>query len=141
VENLKRDDQSVTAEVVGSNVYEVEIRHDSRYLRGWCSCPYFADRSAGCKHLWATAVLAVEHGWLTNLPGSLDVVMDFAGGEELEFGVFDDDEVEVTTPAPWIPGAPLDVEAPDWQRALAAVTYTAGDLPSPADEDSQLLYV
>jgi superfamily II DNA or RNA helicase len=137
VEGLHHDDQSVTAEVVGTNIYEVEIRHDSRHLRVWCSCAYFADRSAGCKHLWATAVLAVEHGWLTNLPGNLAVVMDFAGGEDLAFGVFDDETPEKE----WRPGTALSVEAPDWQRALAAVTLTANELPPATEADSQLIYV
>ena len=38
----------MTAEVHGSEVYDVEIRTDGRHLRVWCSCPYFADRASGC---------------------------------------------------------------------------------------------
>jgi superfamily II DNA or RNA helicase len=137
VEALDHQDRSVTAEVVGSDVYDVEIRHDSRHLRVWCSCPYFADRAAGCKHLWATAVLAVEHGWLTKLPPHLAVVMDFAGGEDYAFGVLDEDELD-TRPLPAPP--PVSVEAPDWQRALAAVTLRSEQL-TPAHTDSHLIYV
>jgi uncharacterized Zn finger protein len=49
VEALRHEDRSVAADVVGTDdVYDVEIRHDSRHLRVWCSCPYFADRSSGC---------------------------------------------------------------------------------------------
>jgi uncharacterized Zn finger protein len=104
VEDLHHHEHSVTAAVVGSDVYDVEIRHDGRHLRVWCSCPYFADRSAGCKHLWATAVLALEHGWLTNLPANIDVIMDFAGGEDYEFGVLDENDIEpYVRPFPVVP--------------------------------------
>jgi superfamily II DNA or RNA helicase len=136
VESLHHDDQSVTANVVGSEVYEVEIRREGPQLRVWCSCPYFADRSAGCKHLWATAVLAVEHGWLTNLPAKLDVVMDFAGGEDYDFGMLDEDEfADIDLPPP------VAVDAPDWQRALAAVTWGADQQDTSPTADTQLLYV
>ena len=137
VEGLHHDDQSVTAVVVGTELYDVEIRHAGRQLRVWCSCPYFADRATGCKHLWATAVLAVEHGWLTNLPPNLDVVMDFAGGEDYEFG-FIDEGVPAEAQLP----PPIPVDAPDWQRALAAVTRTADVVDgAPIVSDTQLIYV
>jgi superfamily II DNA or RNA helicase len=137
VEGLSHHDQSVTAAVVGDEVYDVEIRFTGRQLRVWCSCPYFADRSTGCKHLWATAVLALEQGWLTNLPPDIDVVMDFAGGEDYAFGVLDDDEVEpYARPLPAVP-----LEAPDWQRALAAVTVGSDRLAPSGAPDAQLLYV
>jgi superfamily II DNA or RNA helicase len=139
VEHLHHDHNSVTADVVGDDVYDVEIRHEGRQLRVWCSCPYFADRSAGCKHLWATAVLAVENGWLTNLPPNLDVIMDFAGGEDYAFSTYDD-EHEVVTPRKLLP--PVQVDSPEWQRALAAVTPAVNDeLASPTTAPSHLLYV
>ena len=137
VEGLSHHDQSVTAAVVGAEVYDVEIRYTARQLRVWCSCPYFADRSTGCKHLWATAVLALEQGWLTNLPPDIDVVMDFAGGEDYPFGVLDDNEIEPNIRA--LPAVP--VEAPDWQRALAAVTLRSDRLAPSGAPDTQLLYV
>ena len=140
VEALHHEDRSVTADVVGTdNVYDVELRHDSSHLRVWCSCPYFADRSTGCKHLWATAVLAVEHGWFTNLPPTLDVVMDFAGGEDYVFGVVDEDDQTDIRSAVKAPARPVAVDAPDWQRALAAVTFRSDDLAPTTTGDSQLL--
>jgi superfamily II DNA or RNA helicase len=127
----------VTAAVVGAEVYDVEIRSTGRQLRVWCSCPYFADRSTGCKHLWATAVLALEQGWLTNLPPDIAVVMDFAGGEDYAFGVLDEDEIEAyARPLPAVP-----LEAPDWQRALAAVTLRSDRLAPTGAPDAQLIYV
>jgi superfamily II DNA or RNA helicase len=136
VEGLHHDDQSVTAEVVGTEVYDVEIRREGPQLRVWCSCPYFADRSSGCKHLWATAVLAVEHGWLTNLPAHLDVVMDFAGGEDYDFGYID----EGVLADAFVP-APVPIDAPDWQRALAAVAMVPGESSPTPIADAQLIYV
>jgi superfamily II DNA or RNA helicase len=137
VEGLSHHDDSVTAAVVGAEVYDVEIRYTGGQLRVWCSCPYFADRSTGCKHLWATAVLALEQGWLTNLPANIDVVMDFAGGEDYEFGVLDAGD--------WEPAirslTPVPLQAPDWQRALAAVTLKSDRLTPSAIGDSQLHYV
>ena len=138
VEGLRHDDHSVTAAVVGDDIYDVEIRHDTRHLRVWCSCPYFADRSTGCKHLWATAVLALEHGWLTNLPANLDVVMDFAGGEDYAFGVLDEHERSEPPGRAW---QGLTVESPDWQRALAAVALKSDELVPATASDAQLIYV
>src|SRR5688572_27956868 len=119
VHALAGDRQGVTAEVHGSEVYDVEIRTDGRHLRVWCSCPYFADRASGCKHLWATAVLANENGWLTNLPGGMSVLMDFADADDLAFGVLDESETTGRYPAAVSDGRP--VPAPDWAVALAAV--------------------
>lgn len=142
VHALHHDDHSVTAEVHGGAVYDVELRRERDQLRVWCSCPYFADRSSGCKHLWAAAVLASENGWLTNLPDHLDVVMDFAGGEEIEFGVLDEGEV-----APYLPAGVDAASAgaltppPEWALALAAVTPGPETAPLEAAADSNLVYV
>ena len=135
VHALAGDAHSVSAEVHGTDVYDVEIRTDGPQLRVWCSCPYFADRSSGCKHLWATAVLATENGWLTNLPADVDVVMDFAGGEDLTFGVLGEDEI-----APEITGDQSG-PPPEWALALAAVAPPLQDLAAPSTAWSQLLYV
>ena len=133
VHMLAGNDANVTAEVEGGDVYDVEIRHVGDTLRVWCSCPYFADRATGCKHLWATAVLAVEREWLTRLPGNLRVLMDFADAEDLAFGVLDESERTAASATPSRP--------PDWAIALAAVTPTAPEGPSADASDSELIYV
>jgi len=139
VHALAHDAHSVTAEVHGSAVYDVEIRTDSHHLRVWCSCPYFADRSSGCKHLWATAVLATENGWLTTIPAPIRVVMDFAGGEDFEFGILD--EIEAEPPYGLLaPPADTAAAAPEWAVALAAVTPSADEL-TPAVSSAHLVYV
>lgn len=101
VHALEGDESRAAADVHGGEIYDVEIRLEGRTLRVWCSCPYFADRSSGCKHLWATAVLANENGWLTHLPAGLRVLMDFADADHLPFGVLDEDESAM--PAPFGP--------------------------------------
>jgi superfamily II DNA or RNA helicase len=140
VHALTHDAQSVTAEVHGSAVYDVEIRTDSHHLRVWCSCPYFADRSSGCKHLWATAVLATENGWLTTIPAPIRVVMDFAGGEELEFGLVDDEAEHDELANYALLSASAHATTPEWAVALAAVTPAREEL-TPDGSGSKLLYV
>jgi superfamily II DNA or RNA helicase len=136
VHRLTGDSNSVSAEVEGQEIYDVEIRLDGQNLRVWCSCPYFADRATGCKHLWATAVLAVENGWLTSLRGGVsDVIMDFAGGEDFEFGVLDESDWSLRRPPQRTP------QPPDWAVALAAVTPSAEDLDSTSRAASQLVYL
>ena len=138
---LGGDDRNVTADVQGADLYDVEIRQVGDTLRVWCSCPYFADRATGCKHLWATAVLATERGWLTRLPGDLRVVMDFADAEDIAFGVLGEHErLGVPVPTPYTsPPKPVATRPPEWAMALAAVTPSEG--PAPDAADSQLLYV
>jgi superfamily II DNA or RNA helicase len=126
-------EKSIAAEVEGGDVYDVEIRHVGDTLRVWCSCPYFADRATGCKHLWATAVLAVERDWLTRLPGDLRVLMDFADAEDLPFGVLDEPERMATSSVP--------LRRPDWAITLAAVTPTVADGSAADASDSELIYV
>jgi superfamily II DNA or RNA helicase len=139
VRALTGDASSVTAEVHGSEVYDVEIRTVGDTLRVWCSCPYFADRSSGCKHLWATAVLAHENGWLTELPPNPRVLMDFADAEDIPFGVLDHEEQDHGNVA-----SPIEAEGtpPEWAVALAAVAPPAvPDVAPPLTSGSQLRYV
>ena len=139
VRALIGDASSVTAEVHGSEVYDVEIRTVGDTLRVWCSCPYFADRSSGCKHLWATAVLAHENGWLTNLPPNPRVLMDFADAEDIPFGVLDEDELadDALSLASTPEGPP-----PEWAVALAAIASPAiPEIASPLTSGSELRYV
>jgi superfamily II DNA or RNA helicase len=138
VRPIEGNAQGVVAEVHGSEVYGVRILVDRGDLRVWCSCPYFADRGSGCKHLWATAVVAHEKEWLTNLATGLRVVIDVGDDEDYELAVPDrpDATMEAATglanrrPAP----------PPDWAMALAAVT-PMHDGPGSAWSGSQLIYV
>jgi hypothetical protein len=64
--------------------------------------------------------------------------MDFAGGEDFEFGVLAGDEIDALPPPP----APQPrVDAPDWQRALAAVTLKSELQIAAASTGAHLTYV
>lgn len=58
-----RDDQSVTATVLGTRRYEVVLKDDSRELSYECTCPMMGREGHFCKH--CVAVAGVVAGWLT----------------------------------------------------------------------------
>ncbi len=75
----------VTAEVRGSEDYDVNLRLANQRLVVSCTCPYFFDRGAACKHLWAVALVADGRGWLRDLPKDIEVIVDLDGE------IFDDE--------------------------------------------------
>ena len=110
----------VTAEVRGSEDYDVNIRLAADELLVSCTCPYFFDRGAVCKHLWAVALAAAGRGWLSNLPNTLPVIIDLDGE------VFDDDLMDEFPSIPISVGRPSSRSAtarrPDaWEAVLASV--------------------
>jgi superfamily II DNA or RNA helicase len=145
---LGGDAHSIEAEVQGTDLYDVNIRVDGNQLRVWCSCPYFSDQGSGCKHLWATAVVAGENGWLADIPAGARVVMDFEDGDEYELG-----------PARAGPSTRIrslragretyeflepprrTAPPPEWATALSVVTHDDGLAAPVGWEESQLLYV
>ncbi len=78
IRNMAGDAAGVWASVRGTTTYEVELSLERYTLVIFCSCPYFADHLAVCKHLWATAVVAAQKGWLTDLPNATRVAADQA---------------------------------------------------------------
>ena len=121
--------EAVVGEVYGSAPYSTRIRVDAAQLRVWCSCPYFSDQGQICKHLWATALVADERGWLRLLPDHLRVVMDFDDFEG---------RYEFLQPVRRTP------QRPEWMKALSVVTTEEAldtlELPD-VDGESQYLYV
>ena len=54
VRDITPSERGVTATVRGTFDYTVAIEHESGGgFIGSCECPYFADRGAVCKHIWA----------------------------------------------------------------------------------------
>ena len=139
VEVLEGSAQSVSADVPGTEVYEVGIRVHGGNLRVFCTCPYFDDRGSACKHLWATAVIATESGWLVDLPDGLRVVMDFDDLEDHQLVIPERGGVETRHPRPSPP--PQPEKPPEWAVALAAVRPPAHGHTSPVWAGSQLLYI
>ena len=104
----------VTAEVRGSEDYDVNIRLAADELLVSCTCPYFFDRGAVCKHLWAVALAATGRGWLSNLPNTLPVIIDLDGE------VFDDDLMDK------FPSIPISVGRPSSRSATARCLGSRG---------------
>ncbi len=131
----------VTAEVRGSEDYDVNLRLGAGELLVSCTCPYFFDRGAVCKHLWAVALAATGRGWLLDLPEGLQVIVDLDGeifDEELPAAMatavrLDPRYAQVPRPAPPRPEA--------WEGVLASV-IPAPHLPATAVlPGAELLYI
>ncbi|MEO8680484.1 MAG: DEAD/DEAH box helicase [Vicinamibacterales bacterium] len=128
VRNILGGISGVTAEVRGSHDYEVNLRLADDGLLVSCTCPYFVDRGAVCKHLWAVAVAASSRGWLTDLPGDLPVIGDIDGE------IFDEGPtMPVPRPAPRRPEA--------WEVVLAGVMPAPRPPATAILPGAELLYI
>ena len=54
VKILFADHEFVSAQVSGSQDYEVDLERDRDELIVSCDCPYFEENLEVCKHVWAT---------------------------------------------------------------------------------------
>ena len=65
---IKFGDQAVVrAEVQGVDKYRVDLELDGKTLYVSCTCPYFEGREIGCKHCWATVLVAEQKGFLRDV--------------------------------------------------------------------------
>lgn len=125
----EQSDAAVLAEVHGSSRYQTHLKVDGETLHISCSCPHFSDHGNICKHVWATALVANDRGWLMNVPGTATVAMDYVTSEG---------------PYQFLQPPRRQPPAPDWMKALSAVggDDALGAIEAPAvDGDSQYLYV
>src|SRR5271168_2528278 len=67
--------QHLSATVIGSRPYEVEISHDDGRLLVFCECPYFEEYGQ-CKHLWAAILEADSKGALTEAMNAKYLTID-----------------------------------------------------------------
>jgi superfamily II DNA or RNA helicase len=69
---------AVTAMVLGSDTYDVDLELDKRIVRARCTCPYVEDRGEVCKHIWATVLAAEPRGFAraAAAAGPLRLVLD-----------------------------------------------------------------
>jgi superfamily II DNA or RNA helicase len=141
----------VHAEVKGTALYGVVLRKDGQTLSGFCTCPYCADETSPCKHLWAVVRRLEQEGqhWQSPKPkrfeldsGLLyeserrassdddyhddDPYLDYADDSEVD----EEDALEARWPA-GAPGREVFGEphrhvdggrAPSWYQLLAAVS-------------------
>jgi hypothetical protein len=142
VQLLDLDDHFVQAQVQGSDTYHVSLALDKKTLRASCTCPYFQDNFAACKHIWATLLAVDVRGGLRGAAtaGKLRLAMDdtltegWDEGEAAFADEFDDDpdmddfaangRATYYGPPPWAQPAPRSrpkkkTRAPGWKKQLA----------------------
>lgn len=69
------DSEFVSAEVRGTNTYDVDLERENKSLLYSCSCPFFEDNFKVCKHIWATLLemerQGILHKWNHGFPSEL----------------------------------------------------------------------
>ncbi len=88
-------DNQILAQVRGSAIYEVEItwkRSESMLaLAVSCTCPYTAEWSDFCKHMWAVFLAADSHPAMRSLPSRVELALVDIDGVDVEDESDDDD--------------------------------------------------
>ena len=128
----------VSAEVRGSEDYEVNLRLTADELLVSCTCPYFFDRGAVCKHLWAVALVATGRGWLSHLPDRLPVTCDLEG-EAFDEGL--DDFPSIPAPAQALHGRSTRSRGQGWEAVLASVMPAPRPAIAAVSPAAEFLYV
>ena len=144
--------------VRGSSTYQVALSLEEDELHATCSCPYFIDRGSGCKHLWATIVIADRHGYLSELACHPNFDMIFDDDESGEVGAFDSDDdpgfgdvLDGRAPAREVSAKPKKraakktASSPEWSQTLNQIKRTLQAAPVRAETvwpaGRRLLYV
>jgi hypothetical protein len=60
---------TVRASVRGTEPYQVELKREGTTVTASCTCPYYDDNLAICKHIWATLLAAERAGYLNGAGG------------------------------------------------------------------------
>ena len=80
VESIDGDNFSVRAVVQGTIRYTVEIKSIDEFIDYSCNCPFFERDFEACKHIWATALKAEQHGYLRGRDGLPSVALGLPKG-------------------------------------------------------------
>src|ERR1051325_10305317 len=64
VERIEGDNFSIDAVVQGTVRYRVQIKNLDEFIDYSCNCPFFERDFEPCKHIWAAALKAEQHGYL-----------------------------------------------------------------------------
>ena len=68
VSDLKKDNDTYSAIVSGTNNYKVKFKIDNKGIRNMdCECPYFQSGEGNCKHLYASILKSLVAIALTNI--------------------------------------------------------------------------
>ncbi len=114
---------AVKAIALGTQEYRVTVRVDGGDVYFYCGCETFRKKGP-CKHLWATAVDAERHGYLTDIRWtSLELNLNIAQGPD---------------------DLPGEAALPNWRLYLRDIDAKAGVTPQrriePRPADEQILY-
>ncbi|MGN6734783.1 MAG: SWIM zinc finger family protein, partial [Candidatus Binatia bacterium] len=64
VASIEGDNLSINAVVQGTMRYHVQIKNLDEFIDYSCNCPFFERDFEPCKHIWAAALKAEQHGYL-----------------------------------------------------------------------------
>ena len=74
------DDHELAAQVDGTHTYSVDIhlapKDDGLTVDVSCTCPYYQENIAPCKHLWAALTAAEQAGHFTEVDGPIELVLE-----------------------------------------------------------------
>ncbi len=124
---LFADADFVSAQVSGSQEYEVDIERDRETLVYSCDCPFFEGNFEVCKHIWATLLELEKQGHVKKwdpkpptalLPAGADPDDEYL--EDLDFEDEEFDEPGVTPEGKRLPSPPTGT----WQQLLAKVNFS-----------------
>ena len=79
VESIDGDNFFVCAVVQGTIRYTVEIKSIDEFIDYSCNCPFFERDFEPCKHIWAAALKAEQHGYLRGRDGLPSVTLGLPG--------------------------------------------------------------
>jgi superfamily II DNA or RNA helicase len=121
---LFADADFVSAQVSGSQEYEVDIERERESLVYSCDCPFFEGNFEVCKHVWATLLELEKQGHVrkwdykpptTLLPAGADPDEEYL--EDLDFEDDEYEEPEVLPEGRHFPSSPHSA----WRQLLAKV--------------------
>src|SRR5579864_4620626 len=85
----------VSATVLGTAPYQVELERISDALAVSCTCPYYERDLDTCKHIWATVLAAGAKGYLLSAAGKAPRRIEPAVADSWDLDDDDDDDFEL----------------------------------------------
>jgi superfamily II DNA or RNA helicase len=107
----------VTGRVRGTRPYSVSLAYENGVVKAQCECPYFAS-SGGCKHLWATLLMAESQTFLSDAAATPRLTMVDPEGLDVEVGEAASGPVTSRLPETARPPGP---RLPDWRRQIEQI--------------------
>jgi superfamily II DNA or RNA helicase len=133
------DNEFVSADVRGSQLYDVTLRRERDKILAYCECPYFASDGI-CKHIWATVLAADKWRYLAGRQGrSARALLEdwedpfIPGGSESNE---DDNKLfELEPPAPPKPSRP------EWKKLIGELVAPDAKRVETWRDDREIYYI